>query len=84
MTYNFDPDRWYDMAYAALTARFESSELDATAFESAVADLDHRHEEMWHRLDRTYQLPPVDSAGAEANLQESASRKSTIPRDANG
>jgi hypothetical protein len=84
MTYNFDPDHWYDLEYTALTIRFESGELDGKAFESAVVDLDRRHDEMWRRLDRAYQLPPTVCRAAEVRLQGSASRKSTSPRDANG
>jgi len=57
MTYNFDPDRWYENELAALKARYKSGELRAKQFEDAVADLDRRYDEMLNRLDGTYQIP---------------------------
>ena len=57
MTYNFDPDRWYDNEKAALKARCQARELSAQEFEAALADLDRRYDEMLDRLDGTYQIP---------------------------
>ena len=51
MTYNFDPDRWYDNERAALERQFNSGELDAQAYAAAIEDLDRRHDEMLDRLD---------------------------------
>jgi hypothetical protein len=64
MTYNFDPDRWYDNEYAALDARRKSRSMDAAAFAAALADLDRRYDEMLDRLDGTYRLPGETSPGA--------------------
>lgn len=84
MTYNFDPDRWYEMHYTALTTRRESGELEPAAFEAALAELDRRHAEMWHRLDGAYQIP----AAAEQNMpdpsQEKSRRSNTNPRTTSG
>ena len=38
MTYNFDPDRWYDNELAVLKERLRTGELDAQKYEAAVAD----------------------------------------------
>ncbi len=57
MTYNFDPDRWYEDEYAVLVRRRDSGELDAEAFEAAVDAIHGRYEAMVGRLDGTYRLP---------------------------
>ena len=57
MTYNFDPDQWYENTRAVLVARRERGELDETAFSDALAELDRRYEEMLTRLDGSFRLP---------------------------
>ena len=57
MTYNFDPERWYDNEYALLEERRRQNTLSAEAFDQAIDDLDRRFEEMTARLDGTYRLP---------------------------
>ena len=57
MTYNFDPDRWYDNERAALETRRRSEGWSNEAYETALADLDRRYDEMLRRLDGTYQIP---------------------------
>ena len=57
MTYNFDPDNWYDMERSALEARYKTGEINAQALKRALEDLDRRHNEMLVRLDGTYQIP---------------------------
>ena len=57
MTYNFDPDRWYASHRAALDARRDGGELDDQAFESALAELERRYEDLLQRLDGTYEIP---------------------------
>lgn len=56
MTYNFDPDAWYEREKAALEARHASGELDEPGFREALDDLDRRYEEMLDRLDGTYRI----------------------------
>ena len=51
MTYNFDPDRWFEMEEAALRARLASGEIDAAQLEEALARLTDRYEEMLERID---------------------------------
>ncbi|MCE5246139.1 hypothetical protein LLG88_04360 [bacterium] len=56
MTYNFDPDRWYDNNLAVLEERRRRAELDEEAFKAAVAELDAQYDEMVDRLDHSYML----------------------------
>ncbi|MBE9543458.1 MAG: hypothetical protein IMF02_03125 [Proteobacteria bacterium] len=57
MTYNFDPDRWYDNERLALDERWRSGRLNDREYKDAIDDLDCRHDEMLNRLDGTYQIP---------------------------
>ncbi len=57
MTYNFDPDRWYENERAAIVERFRSGDINARQYEDAIEDLDGRYDEMLERLDGTYQIP---------------------------
>ncbi len=57
MTYNFDPDRWYESHRAALEGRRDRGELDESEFSAELQDLDRRYEEMLDRLDGTYEIP---------------------------
>lgn len=60
MTYNFDPQRWYDDEQALLENRLKSGKIDVREYEAALKDLDRRYEQMLDRLDGTYQLPQDD------------------------
>lgn len=57
MTYNFDPDRWYENEYSALEVLHKQGSMTDIEFEAACSDLLRRYEEMLSRLDGTYQLP---------------------------
>jgi hypothetical protein len=57
MTYNFDPDRWYDNERAALEAQRRKQGWSEAEFVAALEDLDRRYDEMLRRLDGTYQIP---------------------------
>ena len=57
MTYNFDPDKWYDDERRLLDARHSAGEISAQAYQEALTDLDRRYDEMVQRLDGTYQIP---------------------------
>ena len=57
MTYNFDPDRWYESHRAALEGRRVRGELDEEEFAAGLQDLERRYEEMLDRLDGTYMIP---------------------------
>jgi hypothetical protein len=56
MTYNFDPDKWYDDELYMLKSKFRNIEITESEHEQAVESLDKKYEEMWKRLDGTYQL----------------------------
>ena len=57
MTYNFDPEKWYDMERNVLDRCLEEGELDRQAYEKALDALDRRYEEMLDRLDGSYEIP---------------------------
>ena len=57
MTYNFDPDRWYENELFALKGRYKSGKINDQEYTEALDDLDRRHEEMWKRLDGSFRIP---------------------------
>ena len=57
MTYNFDPDRWYENHLRLLDNRREKGEIDDEQYRCEREDLDRRYEEMLRRLDGTYAIP---------------------------
>jgi len=67
MTYNFDPDRWYENELAVLRAARRQGKLTRKAFEKSVDDLEERLAEMWRRLDGSYQVldPPLPGGPGE-------------------
>ncbi|HSO18651.1 MAG TPA: hypothetical protein VLT88_04300 [Desulfosarcina sp.] len=56
MTYNFDPDRWYEIELDALEADFRTGRLDASEFERRKDRLMQRYDDMIERLDGTYRI----------------------------
>lgn len=58
MTYNFDPDAWYDREFRALQHKQRNGTLSEADFRAALADLEQRYQDMLDRLSGTYQLPP--------------------------
>ena len=57
MTYNFDPDRWYEDERGMLDARYKAEEISEQESKDAISELDRRYDEMLDRLDGTYQVP---------------------------
>ena len=57
MTYNFDPEKWFEMEKRVLDRRLKKGDLDRLAYEKALDSLDRRYEEMLTRLDGSYQIP---------------------------
>jgi len=57
VTYNFDPERWYDNERLAIDADFRSGKISARKYQAAIDDLDDRYDKMLDRLDGTYQIP---------------------------
>ena len=56
MTYNFDPDRWYEDQLRLLELRRHDGALDERAYAEAVQELERRYEKMLGRLDGTFEL----------------------------
>lgn len=56
MTYNFDPDKWYDNELAFFQLKLKTGEIEQNEYDEAVEILDKKLEEMWNRLDGTYQI----------------------------
>ena len=57
MTYNFDPDSWYERERQMLDALHRAGEISAREYKNALSELERRYDEMLDRLDGTYQLP---------------------------
>ena len=56
MTYNFDPDKWYDNELFLIQSKFNNGKISQNEYDKAVEILDKTLEEMWKRLDGTYQV----------------------------
>ena len=59
MTYNFDPERWYENERLAIDSDFRAGKTNAREYREALDDLDKRYDSMLDRLDGTYQIPPA-------------------------
>jgi hypothetical protein len=57
MTYNFDPDKWLENEIAFLENSYKSGNISEPEYEASLEELGKRHEEMWRRLNGTYQIP---------------------------
>lgn len=57
MTYNFDPERWYDNEKAFLDHQYRFGELSEDEYRAALKTLEDKMAEMWTRLDGSYQMP---------------------------
>jgi hypothetical protein len=51
VTYNFDPERWFEIEEAALRARLARGELDEAGFARELEALTDRYEELLERVD---------------------------------
>ena len=57
MTYNFDPDRWYDDEYSLLEQARKEGRITPAEFDRRAMVLSDKYDDMVARLDGTYQLP---------------------------
>ena len=55
ITYNFDPDKWYDSDLYLIQLKLKTGEINQNEYDEAVEILDKKLEGMWKRLDGTYQ-----------------------------
>ena len=58
MTYNFDPDKWYDNELFLIQSKLKTGEIKQNEYDDAIEILDKKFEKMWKRLDGTYQIKP--------------------------
>jgi len=58
MTYNFDPDKWLDDELYMLAHQLKTGQINQDEHDSQAQTLEQRHEEMWQRLNGTYQVTP--------------------------
>ena len=66
MTYNFDPERWYDNELAYLKRQLQTGRMDDQRYRKKCEEIRRRYEAMWRQLDGTYQIPdPADQSGQE-------------------
>jgi hypothetical protein len=61
MTYNFDPDRWYEDERARLEMRRRAGQIGEDEVARAVEELDRRYESMLKRLDGTFPVAGRDA-----------------------
>jgi hypothetical protein len=57
MTYNFDPDRWYENELSIIHSKYLAGEITLKERALAVEELDRKYNDMWDRLDGYYQIP---------------------------
>jgi membrane peptidoglycan carboxypeptidase len=57
MTYNFDPEKWYERERSMLEVLRREGKIDADEYRSALDALDRRYDEMLKRLDGSYRIP---------------------------
>jgi len=57
MTYNFDPDQWYENEIFVIRSKYRAGQMSKQEYDKAVEELDRKLKSMWERLDGTYQLP---------------------------
>jgi hypothetical protein len=56
VTYNFDPDRWYENQRRALDGKREQGELTDQDYQAGLDALERRYEDMASRLDKPFDL----------------------------
>ena len=62
MTYNFDPEQWYETQVKNLNHRLDIGEIDKITFGMQLKDLERRFNDMVERLQGTYSLPPSEDS----------------------
>lgn len=70
MTYNFDPERWYEMELSDLKHRRDTGRLTAEGFAAALLDLQDRYESMMDRLNTVADFPGAMPPGASGSHKE--------------
>jgi hypothetical protein len=60
VTYNFDPDRWYENERLRLEMLQRTGEMTEQAAVQALEELDRRYEAMLARLDGTFSVQKTE------------------------
>ncbi len=58
MTYNFDPDKWFDDELFMIQTKLKTGEVTQDEYDQAFLELEQKLSDMWTRLDNTYQVNP--------------------------
>ncbi|MFH1983484.1 MAG: hypothetical protein ABIL58_16705 [Pseudomonadota bacterium] len=72
MTYNFDPERWYEIEHSALKHRRDTGRLTEDGFAAAVADLQRRYESMMDGLNSVADFPGSAPPGAPTDNRKTS------------
>jgi len=56
VTYNFDPDQWHKNEFEFIKTEYKSGKITKQEFKSELKELERRYEEMYDRLNGTYQI----------------------------
>jgi arsenate reductase-like glutaredoxin family protein len=56
VTYNFDPEQWYQNELEFIRQKYKSGKITQAEFKSALRQLEKKYEQMCDRLDGTYQI----------------------------
>lgn len=57
MTYNFDPDQWYENQRRLLESQHRDGRLDEAALAARLEELERKYEAMLQRLNKPFELP---------------------------
>ena len=57
MTYNFDPDRWFENELSIIHSKFLAGEITRKERDRAIDEIDRQFNDMGDRLDGSYQIP---------------------------
>ena len=57
MTYNFDPDQWYENQRRLLEAQHRDGRIDEATLTARLEELERKYEEMLQRLNKPFELP---------------------------
>lgn len=57
MTYNFDPDQWYENELNIIRSRVKAGKIPEKVFDEAIEELGQKVNAMWDRLNGSYQMP---------------------------
>ncbi len=56
MTYNFDPDQWYENEVDFFEKKYHSGAISEQKFNNILKELGTRYDDMLERLNGTYQI----------------------------